>query len=383
MKKVLLVVPLSTTDWGTKNAGGVDSVCQMLIKQLTEQEQSDYHYRVVAFDPFSQVEVGREEVLSPYVEVIHYPLVERGHFLPIPGLLTQYYRIKQQIKSFQPDIVHTHLISWLIGVPNKYMRIATLHSYKKLGRKPVSFLNDLFYEKITPFLSQHFIDKYTGVGTEVIQHLKEDVDKPINKIGNPIDNSFFKTQKIRKTDIEELKLVTCCLLKRLKRVEKAIELAALLKQQGKKVTLNIIGPDSEKDYAEELRALVSKLQLDEEVSFLGRLNQQQIQQVYQQSNIAVYFSEEETFGLAPLEMMATGLPLFSSKVGVLEERAEEFKQLGVKYSDDITLDTDMIDLIGALRVSDTQDLVSYIKANFSVQSVVAEYERNYAEKVGC
>ncbi|MGL6172214.1 MAG: glycosyl transferase family 1, partial [Vibrio sp.] len=48
MKKILLIVPLTTLEWGTKNAGGVDSVCQMLVRELAQQERP-YHYRVLAF----------------------------------------------------------------------------------------------------------------------------------------------------------------------------------------------------------------------------------------------------------------------------------------------------------------------------------------------
>ncbi|MBJ6911393.1 glycosyl transferase family 1, partial [Vibrio cholerae] len=50
MSKILLIMPLSTLNWGEKNLGGVDSVCQMLVRQLAQQERP-YHYRVLAFEP--------------------------------------------------------------------------------------------------------------------------------------------------------------------------------------------------------------------------------------------------------------------------------------------------------------------------------------------
>lgn len=55
MKKVLLIMPISTLNWGEKNAGGVDSVCQMLVRELASRTQPlKYRYRVLAFDPKSK-----------------------------------------------------------------------------------------------------------------------------------------------------------------------------------------------------------------------------------------------------------------------------------------------------------------------------------------
>ena len=70
MRKILLVVPLTTLQWGSKNAGGVDSVCQMLVEQLTKSS-SLFHYRILAFDPKNEVEYdGKVLQLSDNVEVV-------------------------------------------------------------------------------------------------------------------------------------------------------------------------------------------------------------------------------------------------------------------------------------------------------------------------
>ena len=73
MKKVLLLVPLTTLEWGTKNMGGVDSVCQMLIKSLQYNPSTDFFYRVIAFDPTNSI-INEGEVIkiNSSLEVIQF-----------------------------------------------------------------------------------------------------------------------------------------------------------------------------------------------------------------------------------------------------------------------------------------------------------------------
>ncbi|MDE1209567.1 hypothetical protein [Vibrio aestuarianus] len=48
MRKILLVVPLSTVKWGNENTGGVDSVCQQIVRFLAENPPDGYIYEILA-----------------------------------------------------------------------------------------------------------------------------------------------------------------------------------------------------------------------------------------------------------------------------------------------------------------------------------------------
>ncbi len=375
MKKVLLVVPLSTTDWGSKNAGGVDSVCQMLINGLTQKANAHYHYRVVAFDPFSQVaaeKVGKLQQLAPHVELVHFNHSENK----LPSLFTQLKRIRQQLNQFDADIVHAHYSSWLLNLSKQYKRIATLHSYKKLCRKPVSLLNDFFYEKIMPIWVKQHTDHFTCVGDELIEMLAKDVSQPITKIGNPISSGYFTAQPHAHPPEQPIRLVTCSLLKRVKQVEKAVELTAKLKSLKFNVCLGIIGPESQAGYLQQLQQLAVKLGVTEQITFHGRLQETEIKNIYEQATLGVYFSKEETFGLAPIEMLAAGLPLLTTKVGILQEREQDFSRLGVRYVESLS-DENIETVIRELLVEDNTALAQYVRDNFAVDSIIAQYEALY------
>lgn len=384
MKKVLLIMPISTLNWGEKNAGGVDSVCQMLVRELASRTQpSKYRYRVLAFDPKSQEQyTGRPIILSEQVEVIFAPANESRIGLPLPGIVTGWLRVREQISNYKPDIVHAHMNSWMIWPGGRAKNILTLHSYRKIARKPVSFSNDLLYEKIIPSLSEYFVDIFTCVGSELVEALKKDTNKPIHIVSNPIDiafNSQLKNEMV-KTQDNKIKLVTCALISRRKRVDLILALLKEIRKSGRDVTLNIIGPNVDPVYYSELEMLIKEWELSDHVLFLGRLNQKEIIQQYQDADIGVFLSDQETFGLAPLEMLAAGLPLIATAVGILGERKDTFSKLGVTYYSNEQIEN-IACSIDSILYRDMRKAQDYIRSHFSAQGVLEQYESLYDEVI--
>lgn len=368
-------MPLSTLNWGEKNDGGVDSVCQMLVRQLAAKSRP-YRYRVLAFDPFNNHSyTGEVVVLSEYVEVVICPLKESRYGLRLPSFISAWLRIQEQIRAFQPDIVHSHLSSWVLGLSRKRCNILTLHSYRKIGRKPVSMANDFVYEKVVPILSELSVDYFTCVGEQLNQVLLDDTKKPIQIIGNPVDPGYFVSAYNTSANAS-LNLVTCALLSRNKRIDRAICLLRELKLLGKKATLRIIGPNVDPVYYGELQQLVKDWELEEEVIFLGKLNQREIVQQYQLSDVGIFSSAQETFGLVPLEMLAAGLPLVSSPVGILGERQAEFAKLGVVFIQKGE-EAKVAHRIEDIKATDMRAAQAYLIDQFAVESVIERYQGLY------
>ncbi|MGL4191908.1 VpsD family glycosyltransferase [Vibrio misgurnus] len=379
MKKILLIVPLTTLEWGTKNAGGVDSVCQMLVRELASKI-TQYHYRILAFDPTNQEPfTGQPIVLSEQVEVIFAPANESRMGLPLPSIVTGWLRVREQIVQYQPDIVHAHMNSWMIGLGSQTKNILTLHSYKKIARKSVSFSNDFLYEKIVPLLSGFSSDIFTCVGSELKYFLSKDTKKSINVIYNPIDFRYFSDSKRNQLrNKEEIILVTCALISRRKRVDLILGLVREIKKTGRKVTLRVIGPNVDHIYFSELEKLIGLWGLSDNVVFLGKLNQNQIIQQYNNADIGVFLSAQETFGLAPLEMLAAGLPLIATPVGILGERQDEFAKLGVVFMKE-SEQAAIAQCIDQIKLVNTHAARTYLREQFAVENVVEHYQSLYRE----
>ncbi|MGI2178564.1 VpsD family glycosyltransferase [Shewanella frigidimarina] len=375
MKKILIIAPLSTLDWGSKNAGGVDSVCQMLVKYLSQSPNDDFFYRVLAFDPFSSVKYSGDVIrLSTNVEVVVAPSKEALIGVRLPGFMTNSIRVRQQVSKFKPDIVHAHMSNWLLGVNKKHKRISTLHSYKKIGRKNRSGINNFIYETVSPFLSDFYVDEYTCVGTILQKEIQRNSIKPITVIGNPIDDTYFKNNK--HSNSGTLKMVTCALISRKKRVIELVEIIKAINDKGFSIRLDVIGPYVDIAYKDELKKTIADLNMTGFVNMLGEKSQGEILKIYEKSNYGVFTSAQETFGLAPLEMLASGLPLISSKVGVLDEKSTFFNKIGTCFIDVTELNESVTNIIEFIKSNPSVN-VERLRIEFSIESVCNKYSEIY------
>lgn len=375
-KNVLLVTETSTLDFGAKSLGGVDSVCQDLIKSLVERESGEYNYRVLAFDPASTCKyTGIAQQLSENVSVVVAPCNEKLGGIRMPGVITQLFRVRQQITDTRPDIVHVHNVTWMIGVSSSCHRIATLHGYRNIGRKSVSVANDFFYVNIVPRLAEYFVDQFTCVGSIIKSSLEKDTNKPVTVIRNPINNIFFSCQHLEADG--PVRFVTCSNLNPRKRLDRVLLLMHSLKQKDIDVQLNIIGSSDDERFIGLIRRQVEDLGLLKQVVFSGRKSPKQIAAIYQDSDFGVFLSEEETFGLAPLEMLAAGLPTIATCVGLLEEEREIFDGNGVFYYEE-NMDVDMLIAFLKSRGKQVKKIpAAWIMQKFSAENIVNAYESLY------
>ena len=377
-KKILLVMPLSTTDWGSSNAGGVDSVCQMMAQFISENTNPDFYYRIVAIGLLSEPkEFNKVIKLSSNVELLWIPRGKKiSNKISVPSFFYYIFKVRQQAKSFKPDIIHTHLWSTILGCSRSVQSVVTVHSYKNISRRSVSKFNDFLYADLIPRIYPFFGKKIVCVGEALKQAVSIDTKQSVISIGNPICSDFFYDNSLSNSN-EKLRLVTCALLTPRKQIEKTILLVAALINKGVNCHLSIIGPETETAYTKQLKSLIQQEKIEESVSFFGRLNKTQIISCYQESDIGLFFSKEETFGLVPLEMLAAGLPIISTKVGVLEENEQYFSDIGVSFvnvhSDSFLSDAvKFVENVKEVNVSSLQD-------KYAVSSVVAQYENVYRE----
>jgi len=103
-----------------------------------------------------------------------------------------------------------------------------------------------------------------------------------------------------------------------KNVDRVIEAFARLKKRGHEaLKLLIIGDEISK--SPQLRRAVHRLQLHQQVRFLGFVPDATLAVLYRLADVFVFPSLYEGFGLPPLEAMASGTPVVTSNVSSLPE----------------------------------------------------------------
>ena len=169
--------------------------------------------------------------------------------------------------------------------------------------------------------------------SKVILALTEDMKKEIQKITNKkieiipngIDNEKFKlnkfeTRKILGINEKEKIIIFVGRLEPVKGIKYLIESINILNETENNLKLLIIGEGNED---RELKRLVKRLGLCEEIKFLGKIINEKIPEYLVASDIFVLPSLSEGFPVVLLEAMASGLPIITTKIRGLAEIIQE------------------------------------------------------------
>jgi D-inositol-3-phosphate glycosyltransferase len=96
-------------------------------------------------------------------------------------------------------------------------------------------------------------------------------------------------------------------------------LRAFSRLEYRQLRLAIIGGDGDGSAAErKLRGLSAELGIEERVTFLGRIEHEQLPHYYSAADFLVLPSHYESFGLVALESMACGTPVVATCVGAMQ-----------------------------------------------------------------
>lgn len=93
-----------------------------------------------------------------------------------------------------------------------------------------------------------------------------------------------------------------------KRIEDAIRLVALLREQGCLAQLNIVGSSSNAVYSDFLSGLVASLGLEGQVHFAGMVDEATLADHFDRASVLLSTSEHEGFCVPVLEAMHLGIP---------------------------------------------------------------------------
>jgi len=109
----------------------------------------------------------------------------------------------------------------------------------------------------------------------------------------------------------------------LKGIDKLMEAVAQLRHY-EKLRLVIVGGDgSGTSESESLERLARQLSIQESVTFVGRIEQDNLPPYYGAADVLALPSRYESFGLVALESLATGTPVVATRVGAMESILRE------------------------------------------------------------
>jgi D-inositol-3-phosphate glycosyltransferase len=331
--------PLATL--GGKEAGGMNVYVCELVRSLGR--------RGVGADVFTR----SQDEHVPHVlhdlgygnRVVHVPCGPE-HPLPkdeLPNYLVDYVDwIKEfsQIKGLEYDVIHSHY--WLSGEAAMSLRgewgapvvqmFHTLGEMKnQVARSPDEIASPARLSSERRLLSE--ADKIIASTEAELAQFRWLYRQETNKveiIEPGVDTSRFypipadeAREFVEVTDDRRI-ILFVGRIEPLKGLDSLLSAIALLDQRGQHdLHLMVIGGEPDADPEEltaemdRLQAMTRELQIDCQVTFLGKRDQDVLQYYYSVAEIVVMPSHYESFGLVALEAMACGTPVVASETGGL------------------------------------------------------------------
>lgn len=212
-----------------------------------------------------------------------------------------------------------------------------------------------------------------------------DIEVPIKVIPNFIDTEHF-----RRLEKEHFRSAICepgqkvvvhvSNFRRVKNVSHVVEVFHQILQEGISAKLLLVGDGPDRSNVEQL---TRDLEIQGAVRFLGK--QDPVQEILSIADLFLLTSGSESFGLAPLEAMACGVPVVCSDVGGLPELVagskagflcplgdiHAFAKACVKVLTDDSLHAEM-----------AQHAREYAVCHYDKHAIVAQYEEYYEEIIG-
>ncbi len=277
-----------------------------------------------------------------------------GNVLRLPGLELKWlygyklstpyhFSAKEQIKKMNLDVIHVHtefgvgLFARIIG---HHLRIPVVSTYHTM------------YEDYTHYINKFDIEEIDRVGKKVIGSLSKTIGDtaqaiiapsektkevllryglrvPIYTIATGLNFEKFNPDRIEQQKVEEIRLeygiqkddfviVFVGRIAQEKSIDIPIEGFRYIKN--KKIKLMIVGGGPQ---LEELKQLVSKYQLEEQVVITDKKSSEEVPIYYSCADAFVSASLTETQGMTFIEALACGLPVFARKDKVLDELVYE------------------------------------------------------------
>ncbi len=315
------------------------------------------------------------------VNVPEYPLF---HYQPYELALSS--KLVDTVKLYGIELMHVHY-----AIPHAYAAYMAKQMLLSEGLN-IPIVTTLHGTDITlvgnhPFYKPAvaFSINTSDVVTSVSQSLKDDtirlfdIKKNISVIPNFIDIKKYEEAKKAECQrhllaLSSEKIIThVSNFRKVKRIDDVINVFyALQKKISSKLIM--VGDGPEKESAEEL---VSKLGIIDKVVFLGKSNE--VDKILCFSDLFLLPSETESFGLAALEAMASGVPVISSNTGGIPE-------VNIDGVSGYLSNVGDVESMGknAIKILQNEEVLNQFKLNakktaekFDLETIVGQYEQTY------
>ncbi|QWT52213.1 glycosyltransferase [Eubacterium sp. MSJ-33] len=283
-------------------------------------------------------------------------------------------KYKKYIKNLNVDVIHAHWgpYCYLISMIAKQLHIPlVVTEHNSLVNMP-NPKSEYFNISTKAYAKA---DKRLCVSTCLKKNLKISTGLDFEVVPNVLDPLIFNNNfKLRRRDLNDsIELVSVGHLLPIKNFELLIK--CIYQIGNKKIKLRIFGEGILKN---ELQHIINFYNLQNQIILEGNVDRKILVINLLKSDAFVLLSKSETFGVAFIEAMACGLPVFSSKCGGTDDIiiSERFGMIAKSFEIE-ELTKELTSFLENLDQYDREEISEYALKNFSESVLVSNLLKAY------
>ena len=295
--------------------------------------------------------------------------------VPIASIMIYFMEVASIIKRINPDIIHCQNLGmgWMAYVINFFKK----HPYVIYGRG-----DDVYAD----YWLKEFLLGLTIKNADAVITLTEDMKQEASKVyerdiyvvpnGIYLDNYKEKSSNTTLFNYDKKVLLYVGRLKPIKGVRYLINAMAIVNQNCPNTKLLIVGDGDERNNLEQL---VENYGLNDCITFVGRVSNEDVPKYLTNADIFVLPSLSEGFPNVILEAMASGLPVVATNIrGMSEIIAEETNGYLVESKNSEQLAVKIISLLNDAKLMKAMSENNVICAKqYEWRNVVKKLENIY------
>lgn len=274
----------------------------------------------------------------------------------------------------QPDIIHAHfhrqgymaaVLSKKTGIP----LIITEHS------------SDIEKANIDPMLLEYAARGYRqakkviAVSRSLAKKIYDYTGVKCDVINNIVDTDLF-TPKTERKSRECFRFISVGRLEEPKKVEDLIIAFAKVCSQRKDVRLDVYGAGEKMSLAQDL---IQENHLEDKVKLWGAVKRSDLPLALKEADCFILLSNSETFGVAYIEALASGIPVIATRCGGPEEFMKPEYGLLINKNSVDEAENAMLYMLDNVGCYNSKKISTEIRTRFSPESIGKQLVAEYGE----
>ena len=295
--------------------------------------------------------------------------------------LFQACKIKKILKNLCPDIINVHyatsygMLAALAGIRNYILSV--------WGSDVYEFPNRSIFHKIMLKFSLKKARYIFSTSKAMAEETQKYTNKDILITPFGVDTNLFSPLKRNRLADGEFVIGTIKALKKKYGIDVLLKASGVVLQKRPDINLKIrIAGSGEEE--KRLKQLAEKLQINENIVWLGFISQEQAAQEWANMDIGIVVSESESFGVSAVEAQACGVPVIISDIpGLKEATNPNTSSIVVPIGDYFKLADSIVDLYDnpQKRYDMGNNGITYVKNNYNINKCFLHIEKLYKRAI--